>query len=70
MYAALDVLVLGTITFFSMGLFVYWGARALLFLRGSEEAVNFVLDCDLWWGRKILLALRVLFTPSSQFLSL
>jgi hypothetical protein len=70
MFAGIGILVSATISFFSMGLFVYWSMRAILFIRGPEEEVNSVLNCDLWWGRKFYLVLRILFTPWWQSLSI
>jgi hypothetical protein len=49
--------------FFCTGLLVYWVARTLLLLHGSDEAIDNTLECDLWWGRRILLGLRGTFGP-------
>jgi hypothetical protein len=44
------------------GLLVYW----VLLLHGSEEAIDQVLECDLWRGRRFLLGLRSGFVPQQQ----
>jgi len=49
--------------------------RALLVIAASEQeiperVINDALDSDLWWGRRIWLALRMLFNPSSQLVTL
>jgi hypothetical protein len=53
--------------FFCTGLLVYWVARTLLLLHGSDEAIDETLECDLWWGRRVLLGLRTMFVPPHQF---
>jgi hypothetical protein len=60
----LDIFASGFIIFFSAGLMVYWCSRTLVLLRESEEELNEVLEDDLWWGRKVLYMLRMLFFPS------
>jgi len=69
MFWSTDLIVTESILFFSMGLFVYWVARALLIVAASEQEINDVLDSDLWWGRRCWLALRMLINPSSQLIS-
>jgi hypothetical protein len=46
------------IIFVCSGLFVYWVSRTVLLLRGSGEAIDETLECDLWWGRRLLLGRR------------
>ena len=48
------------------GLLVYWVVRTSLLLHGSEEAIDQVLECDLWWGRRSLLGFRSGFVPPQQ----
>ena len=55
------------IIFVCTGLLVYWVTRTALLLRGSEEEINGTLESDLWWGRRVLLGLRSLFVPPTQF---
>ena len=55
------------IIFVCTGLLVYWVTRTALLLRGSEEEINGTLKSDLWWGRRVLLGLRSLFVPPTQF---
>lgn len=64
-----DLLVSWSVIFFSIGLFVYWGTRAVLLKVGSEEEVTQVLHADLAWGRRVWLNLRSWFGPSAQLLS-
>lgn len=53
------------IIFVCSGLQIYWVARMLLLLRGSEKAIVEALERDLWWGRRFVLALRSVFvTPT------
>jgi hypothetical protein len=61
----LDSFASGFIIFFSAGLMVYWCSRTLMLLRESDEELNEVLEDDLWWGRRVLSMLRLLFFPSS-----
>lgn len=68
MFWSTDLIVTESILFFSMGLFVYWVARALLIIAASEQEINDVLDSDLLRGRRIWPALRMVFNPSSQLL--
>ena len=49
-----------------MGLLVYWVSRMMMLLYGSPEQTNEILDCDLWWGRRLLSALRAMFVPPTQ----
>jgi hypothetical protein len=46
------------IIFVCSGLLVYWVARTVLLLHGTNEAIEETLECDLWWGRRLLLGLR------------
>ena len=46
----------------SAGLLVYWSQRAWLLLRGPADSVNETLDGDLRFGRRVLIALRAMFT--------
>jgi hypothetical protein len=55
------------ILFTCTGLLVYWLARTALLMRGSEESIEEALRHDLWFAHQILLWLRILFTPGSQF---
>ena len=55
------------IIFVCLGLLVYWVARTVLLLHGSDEAIDETLECDLWWGRRVLLGLRTMFVPPHQF---
>ena len=55
------------IIFVCTGLLVYWSTRTVLFLHGPDEAVDETLAYDLWWGRKVLLGLRMIFVPPQQF---
>jgi hypothetical protein len=41
-----------------------------MLLRDTQEALDEVLEDDLWWGRKVLYTLRMLFVPSSNLMSL
>jgi hypothetical protein len=59
MLAVLDY----AIIFGASGLLVYWFARALLLLQGGHEAIEETLDCDAWWGRRLLLLLRSTIEP-------
>jgi len=70
MFWSTDLIVTESIIFFSMGLFVYWVARALLIISASEQEIDDALDSDLRWGRRCWLALRMLFNPSSQLVAL
>ncbi len=54
------------IIFVCSGLQVYWVARMLLLLNGSEEAIAQALERDLRWGRRLLLGLRSVFVPPTQ----
>ena len=54
------------IIFVCSGLLVYWVARTVLLLHGPEEAIDETLECDLWWGRRLLLGLRTMFVPPTQ----
>jgi hypothetical protein len=65
---SLDLLITESILFCSMGLLFYWVTRALLILRCSEEQINYLLESDLWWGRRFLRTLRMLLDPSSQLM--
>ena len=56
------------IVFLCSGLLVYWFARTLLLLYGSDEAVDEALECDLWWGRRLLLGLRAAVEPPQQWI--
>jgi hypothetical protein len=49
------------IIFVCSGLLVYWFARTVLLLKGSPEKIDEVLESDLWWGRRCVLALRMIF---------
>ena len=49
------------IVFISTGLLVYWFERTMLLLNGSNEEIDETLETDLWWGRKLLLHLRMMF---------
>jgi len=51
------------IIFFCAGLLVYWLSRMMMLLYGSPGQTNEILDCDLWWGRRFLMALRAMFVP-------
>jgi hypothetical protein len=42
------------IIFICSWLLAYWVARVVLLLRGDGEAIESVLDCDLWRGRRLL----------------
>jgi hypothetical protein len=55
------------IIFVCSGLLVYWVARTVLLLHGSDEAIDEMLECDLWWGRRLLLGLRSIVEPPQQF---
>jgi hypothetical protein len=55
MFWSFDGLFNSLIIVLSTGLFVFWTLRARLILTGSEEQINFVLDRDLQWSRKIWL---------------
>ena len=58
---------MGEIIFFcSIPLLVYWIARTRLLLSGSEDEIEEVLHGDLWWGYRVLIAVRSLFSPSNQ----
>lgn len=65
-----EILVSGSIAVLSLGLFLYWTARALLVLGAPAEEVNSVLERDLWWGRRMWLALQILFRPPTALLSI
>lgn len=65
-----DLFISASIIFWSVGLFVYWAARALLVLSAPMEEVDQVLEADLWWGRRVLMALRILFTPAMPTMSI
>jgi hypothetical protein len=54
------------IIFVCSGLLVYWFARTLLLLKESPEEIDEVLESDLWWGRRCLLALRMSFGPPTH----
>lgn len=54
------------IIFVCTGLWVYWLTRTFLLLKGSEEEIAQTLECDVWWGRRILLGLRAMFVPPQQ----
>ena len=55
------------IIFVCTGLLVYWFARTVLLLCGPDEAIDETLEYDLWWGRRVLLGLRAMFVPPTQF---
>jgi len=44
----------------------FWLTGPFLALYGSEESVAATLECDLWWGRRLLLGLRTMFVPPPQ----
>jgi len=46
------------IIFVCSGLLVYWSARTMLLLNGTDEAINDTLAYDVWMVRKFLLSLR------------
>jgi hypothetical protein len=54
------------VIFISTGLLVYWFSRTLLLLKGSPEQLDETLECDLWWGRRLLLGLRTTFEGPTQ----
>jgi hypothetical protein len=64
-----DIFVSGAIIFFSAGLLTYFCWRTMLALRQSETEFDLVLDCDLAWGRRTWLMLRIFLFPSSQALA-
>jgi len=68
MWSPGDILVSGTIIFFSVGLFSYWIARAHLLLSATPEEVDQVLEYDLWWGRRVLISVRAVFAPPATLL--
>jgi hypothetical protein len=51
------------IIFASSGLLVYWFSRAVLLLHGAHESIEETLDCDAWWGRRLLLLIRSMIEP-------
>jgi hypothetical protein len=51
------------IIFVCSGLQVYWIARTLVLLKGSERAIVEALECDLRRGRRLLSGLRRVFPP-------
>jgi hypothetical protein len=55
------------IIFVCTGLRVYWFARAVLLLHGPDEAIDEMLTYDLWCGSILLLGLRTMFVPPTQF---
>jgi hypothetical protein len=55
------------VIFVCTGLLVYWFARTVLLMYGSEEAITEALECDLWWGRRLLLGLLTSFVPPQNF---
>ena len=55
------------VIFVSTGLLIYWVTRTLLLLNAPEDQIAEVLDGDLWWGRRLLMALRALFFFPNQF---
>jgi hypothetical protein len=54
------------ILFCSMGLWAYWITRLWPLLRGDCQEIDQVLDADLMWDRKLLLAARVALTRSDS----
>ncbi|MFY9727053.1 MAG: hypothetical protein WAJ87_16265, partial [Bryobacteraceae bacterium] len=54
--------------FICSGLLVYWFPRTLMLLFASEEAIAEGLDCDLWWGRRVLSGIRSAFVAPQQFI--
>ena len=54
--------------FICSGLLVYWVARTVLLLHGTDEVIDKTLECDLWWGRTVLLFVRSGVSPSQQFI--
>jgi hypothetical protein len=49
-------------------LLVYWISRSFLLIHGSKEAIDEALDCDLWWGRRLLHCVRSLFELPIEFI--
>jgi hypothetical protein len=54
------------IIFVSTGLLVYWFSRTLMLLKGWEEEIDEALESDLWWGRRVVLGLRMMVVPPTQ----
>ena len=63
-----DVVVVESIVFAAMGLFIYWFSRTILLLRGTQTEINQTLERDLEWAQSVLQSLRMLFGP--QYLTL
>ena len=58
----------GVIIFASSGLFVYWFSRTIIVLHGSDTKIDEILAHDLWLCRKIVLLVRSIFQPPTQFI--
>jgi hypothetical protein len=58
-----ELVVIESIVFAAMGLFIYWTSRAILLLRGTEAEVNQTLERDLEWAHSVLRTLRMVFAP-------
>ena len=56
------------IIFVSSGLFVYWITRTMQLLQDTDEAIDEMLEYDLWRGRRFLMSLRAMFVPPQQFI--
>ena len=56
------------IIFIYSGLLVYWVARTVLLFHSSDEVIEETLECDLWWGRAVLLFVRSGVEPSQQLI--
>jgi hypothetical protein len=56
------------IIFASSGLFVYWITRTMQLLQDTDEAIDEMLEYDLWRGRRFLMSLRAMFVPPQQFI--
>jgi hypothetical protein len=54
------------IIFICSGLLVYWISWTVVILHGSDDAIDERLDCDLWWGRKLLAGFRSAMEPPQQ----
>jgi hypothetical protein len=54
------------VIFLSMGLLIYWVSRTLLLLKGPPHQIDSTLNSDLWWGRRLLLGLRAIFSSPTQ----
>jgi hypothetical protein len=55
------------VVFISTGLLIYWLSRSMLMLQATEDQVEEVLERDFWWGYRLWLALRSMFSIPNQF---